>query len=545
MNYDGSNFLATKKFPLYFFIGAFLFTFLFYYAGHEAILMDDALWGVHDLKTQGLQGYRISFGTNTFYYGHYLFIILLYGLFGMNHLAWFIVFCLLHALNVVFIFRFFSKLFQSFFRVQHGLQIAFLGAVLFLVSSYQSENIIWGATSHYAISLLLFLKIGINLLYYFETGLSSKNEYLNCAFYAYALVTLEISFLFPLLFFILFAILYFADNTKVSWRKYFIRILLPQILLVAVYVTCYYAITGHLLPPDRGDGESVTLLHQWNTLIQEVVKVFSFVNYTDMKTREYVYYVCTQAQYTMPFGIILYLFVAFGIYRVNKHWLWLYGFMSSGVLVFSMPFIRLYFVYLTRIETDRYVYFPSVFLFPFFVFLLYQLNSWLRIGVMTGYVMLFVFFGWKNVKARNMSGKLNHHFLTRFPKNTESKIYLLNIPSYCADAYMYRGENRFDIAFYSKYNYSPKHVTQVAWYNAQSDLDSFAVKKINDSSFHVQLKTNGSWWMKASKGATNYATDDYRFELDPWGGYQITFKHKLNAAEQILLFTGKGFQKVN
>jgi hypothetical protein len=546
MKFDWTFLSTSKKFSFFFFIGAFLFTSLFYYTGHNAILMDDAIWwGIYEVKTQGLQGYLHSYGATAFYYGHYLFILLLYGFFGMNQLAWFIAFCLLHAANVTLLFQFFNKLFQSFFKLKNGLQIAFWGAVLFLVSSYQSENIIWGATSHYAISLFLFLQIGINLLHYVDTGKLEKRVYLNWAFYAYALVTLEISFLFPFLYLILFICLHFVGYKKVSWKKYFIHILIPQILLIGAYIVCYWIKTGHLLPPDRGNGEPVTLLHQFNTLVQGIVKVFSFINYVDFHKREYVYYLCTKLQYTIPIGILLYSLMGYQLFKLNKQILLLYFFMSLGVLVFSLPFIRLDFVYLIRMETDRYAYFPSVFLFPLFIFLIYQLKSWLRNCLIVSYISCFIFFGWQNVMARNMSGKLNHQFLTTFPTDKKSNVYLLNIPVYCADAYMYRAKNRLDIALFCKRGYIPENVTQVAWYNAQSDKDSFEVKKINDSSWHVQLKTNGSWWWYESRGAGNYSNDIYSFEVDAWGGYIITFKSKLKPNDNVLLFNSQKFLKIN
>ena len=109
---------------------------------------------------------------------------------------------------------------------------------------------------------------------------------------------------------------------------------------------------------------------------------------------------------------------------------------------------------------------------------------------------------------------------------------------------MFRAEGRLGIAYQTIYDKDIfKKVEQVAWYNAQSEKDIFEVKKLNDSTFHVQIKTNGSWWMHESMGATNRETDAYRFELDEWGGYHIIFTKALDTNDRIL-FYNKGTFKI-
>jgi membrane carboxypeptidase/penicillin-binding protein PbpC len=150
------------------------------------------------------------------------------------------------------------------------------------------------------------------------------------------------------------------------------------------------------------------------------------------------------------------------------------------------------------------------------------------------------------VKSRTYSAKLYTTYLSKFPDTIKGKIYLMNVPSYCSNAYLFRAKYRFPISYQAIYHKDLfNQVVQVAWYNSITDQDSFAVKKITDSSFEMQLKTNGAWWMNESNGASDYENDDYKFDIGEWGNYTLTFKHPFGEEDALLYFNGKRFVKVN
>jgi hypothetical protein len=183
------RFLLSKNFPIFLFIVSWIFVFAIYFPGYKAMLIDDGISGLWEFKKWGFSGYLYSYGMKSFYYGYFGFLAILYFLFGTNPLGWFIVFSFLHALNTTFIFKAFQKLYTAF-ALQNGLWIALLGSILFLVSPYQSENIIWAATSHYSLTLFVLL-YGIHWICDFmNKGASIKSIAIFHSLFIFSLLTL-------------------------------------------------------------------------------------------------------------------------------------------------------------------------------------------------------------------------------------------------------------------------------------------------------------------------------------------------------------------
>ena len=62
--------------------------------------------------------------------------------------------------------------------------------------------------------------------------------------------------------------------------------------------------------------------------------------------------------------ILLFAIVSFFLYKKQKEKFYVGFFLVIAALLMYAPFMRLYFMYIARIENDRYNYFASVFLFP-------------------------------------------------------------------------------------------------------------------------------------------------------------------------------------
>jgi hypothetical protein len=90
-----------------------------------------------------------------------------------------------------------------------------------------------------------------------------------------------------------------------------------------------------------------------------------------------------------------------------------------------------------------------------------------------------------------------------------------------------------------------KKIVQVAFYSSVSENDSFEVKRINDTTLFVKIKTNGTWWMNESIGLTNYENEYYRLQKDEWGGYYLFFKNQLNAADKIYYYSNSRFIRIH
>jgi hypothetical protein len=108
---------------------------------------------------------------------------------------------------------------------------------LFLVSPYQSENVIWAATSHYSLTLFVLL-FGIHWICDFmNSGASIESIIVFHSLFIFALLTLEISFFFPVIFFLVFLIILVQQSNKSKAIPYLFKIACLQIFFVGIYLS--------------------------------------------------------------------------------------------------------------------------------------------------------------------------------------------------------------------------------------------------------------------------------------------------------------------
>jgi hypothetical protein len=536
-----------KWFQVFLFLFVWVSIFILYYPAHDAMLIDDGISGIYEMKIGGWKGFLHSYHFDNFYYGHYLFIGICYALFGVNTLGWFIVFTFFHALNTTLAFVFFRKLFTYLVSIESAAVISFSGSLLFAFSAYQSENIVWAATSHYMITLSILL-MSLSWLCDFIGGKKTSFSLLIFhLFFLYALVTLEISILFPILYVLLFVLFLFYQKNQISFSTFGTKILTPIISLVFLYCLAHKFLHHTWLPQERQmQGMDIPLSQMVATLSQHVLKLFGFVHFLSYHTRDKIYELCLHWKKVGIVFELLFIAVSVFIYKKDKQKLFIFWFLLACSVLLYLPFIRCYFMYLMRLENDRYSYFASVFLLPLFAYFVFQLPKWIRYILLLAYVSASIYFLLPGIQARANSAKLYTTYLHTFPDTLKHKVYVMNVPAVCTDAYLFRAKPRFEISYEVLFDKKLAcELEQLVWYNAMSEKDSFAVKKINDTAYHFQLKTNGSWLMHENIGATDYETADYKVDIDDWGGYNLIFKKPLAKDESIIYFTGKGFQKVN
>lgn len=541
------KFLQSTTFYYIFGVVAFVFIVSMYYPGHQAMLIDDGISGIWEMQQQGLKGFLSSYGTDGLYHGHYIILGILYAIFGLNPLGWFIVFALWHTFNAMLLFQTLKKLLQAISMDTNTIWIALGSAFLFLISPYHSENILWAATSHYAFTLTVLLISLQAVLDYSLHGRFFMSWWVYILLYALALVTLEISFLFPVVMFFLYVFLQIQGNSQWTVKEYFIKVLLPQVLLVASYLGLYKWRTGRWIPHDRAGADAeVSIQHIVTTLTQQIMKLFGFVHQFDYKIREKVYgYAMHWKMSATILGVLLLCLLIWLFIRNRK--LFVAGLFAllSGLLLYA-PFVRVYFMYLIRFENDRYAYFASVFLLSFFVIVLFSFHRIVRVVLFAAFAALSIYFIFPSVNSKAESGKLHATYLQKFPDQIKGDIYLMNVPVYCNDSYMFRSKNRFPIAFQAHYGRNLfEKVKPILWYNAMTAKDTFIANQINDTTFDFGLKTNGSWLWREREGAASYETDDYKVNVGEWGNYTLIMKHALREEDAMLWFDGKQFKKLN
>jgi hypothetical protein len=519
-----------------------LLVLVLYFPGRGALLLDDGISGLWELQTQGLQGYLQSYGSDSFYYGHYALLALLYTLFGLNPLGWFLLFTAMHAANATAIFVFLRRL-LGLAGSESTAMPAFFSALFMLLSPYQVENVLWAATIHYAFTLAILLWM-LNRAILWLSGEGGEPRWIIFhGLFALALVTLEMAFLFPVLCGMLTVLLMVMKKNVQPFKQIFLRMWLPMAGMVLLYLIAYFLQHGEWIPHDRAPQDAeVTPGAMLTMLAQQLMKLYGHIHSFAFPTRESVYGLAVH--WKRATAAIL-VFFALGLliirWRTPSRFLPALWMVCTGLFLY-LPFLRLYFMYLFRYENDRYAYFPSVFLLPFLVLLIAALPRVPRLLLWCSVPLLYVWLLRPAVKARAMAADLHRTWMSRLPDTARGNIYLLNVPSYCADVYMFRGENRLPIAYEATHRRNLfKNLRQVAWYNAQGVHDTVEVKKLAEGTYEVLLKTGGSWWMKGAGGLGDEENDDYALRLGPWSNYTLTFKHPLHPGDAVYYFNGRRF----
>lgn len=538
------RFFSHKHFYVYFGIWAWLVTLAIYFPARNAMLIDDGLSGLWDFQQYGWQGYWHSYGMKSFYHSYFAFLGILYALFGTNPLGWFLVFTALHAINTALVFRATLVLFE-WIRNTHAVWIALFTSLLFLLSPYQSENIIWAATGHYAITFMI-LWWGIIQVVNMASQIHPARKYIlfHVAF-AVSLTTLEISFFFPLIWFLLFVVcMIYQWNGRLAWLS-LPTIWLPQIAIVTLYLWLYHANNGNWIPNRYTTPHSVNLPQLSITWYQQLTKLITCAHYWDYPIREKIYLFCTRWKVCTAIFGILSLGISIVIIRKQIKQIALLLCLGIATIAVSYPFLEKYFMYLFRFENDRYLYYTSAFVFVILVWLLFSIHQMVRGMVLVAWLCVFVYGIFPAVKARQIGAAIHQRFINKFPSVGEGKIYLLNIPAYGADTYVFRSKDRLPIALQAIHGIrAKKQIEQVAFYNAQNISDSFLVKQIGPQQLQVINSTPGSWWMYENIGAVSYETNNYKFEKDPWNGYMLTFTQPLQTSDRIYIFQRGKFQRV-
>ena len=203
--------------------------FLYFPAAKAGLVYDFIDWTTIYFAN-GIHGFKQLFGDMGMHPLYHLIFFGIYKMAGLNWLVWFVIFLLLHVLNAFLSFKLFSRLFEKI-QINNASQIALFGSILFLISPYQTEAVVWKATIHYLTATFCILLALVFLLKYLETP---ANKYLWAVYICQfvALFSLEIGFSIPLLSLIMFV---WCNARREPIVKSVTKVFLPQAVVMGIY----------------------------------------------------------------------------------------------------------------------------------------------------------------------------------------------------------------------------------------------------------------------------------------------------------------------
>lgn len=247
--------LRARFAPFLVFTGTFLLLLALYWPTRNAGWVSDTLGWLDAVRTQSFADFvnRSDFGVRSLYQTTQTATWIGYRLFGANRLAWHLLHITLQALNAALLFAFFRQLLGDS-KLPNVTATSLLAVVLFILSPYLSEVLVWEAAFHY-LQGLLFILIQLLLLQAFLRNGRSFYGIVCGIVFCIASFSLELFYLTPAFSFLLLLHCRFGTpqtslkRIRLASRSF----LLPQLIILALHLglirILYGTHTGRL-----GDG---------------------------------------------------------------------------------------------------------------------------------------------------------------------------------------------------------------------------------------------------------------------------------------------------
>jgi len=516
-------------------IGVFLLFFSIllwlYHGTFGAGLVTDQIGWLMTYEEYGWRGLLCAFNDKSLHLVYHWLGFGLWKMFGWNGVGWGICFVALHALVATLGFNFFRQLFFVL-KVAKPTLIALLGSLVFLLSPYHTEPLVWYACVHYLFCGAILLLALQQFLHYTQNHrtLFVVGFY---ALYTLAVFTLEISFTLPL---ILGGLILLLPETETHRNRVHLLLtfVLPSLMIVALYFFLNFLLRGNAAGHYGAATHfnfSIPLL--MSNLSKYTFKIFGFTQFLPYEKRQLLYHFFEQPTYAyLLFGALLSIAV-FTLWKLGRlpKYLRVLIFLVAGFVLALAPIVNLFFSSIVNVEGDRLSYWSSVFSSQLVSFALLSLLSYVGIAVVAVYLFFSLQFLSLNTQAWAMNKAVQQGLLQSFSAENTGHIYLLNLPDNYNGTYMYRSfapDNSFAETLWLRHQKDIRHkVTQVLAYNMTQQTDGVSVNRINEKTLQVTFNQWGNWWWQDGIGAANYNTEDYTVVIDEWShSYTITFREK-------------------
>lgn len=520
------------------FIAFFLFTSVFYFSTQGAgMVFDFNSWLAH-YETGTYKDVLNSFGYPGLHQMEQFAFFSLFKLFGYNHFGWYLSFVLLHSFTAFVGFKFLNLL-LAHFKVKHAYQIALFSASLFLISPMAADTVVNKVTVHYFLSaIFIYSALYFELKYYVSR---KKIELLKInTLFILALFSLEIAYIFPMLFVMLWFALNLAEK-KLSLKKTLdFSLMIPFIILglfLLLHKLSIGSVVGHY-------GAEVHTQFIFSEIFSNALRYFLsyavFFEYFDYGYKDFA-----SVQF-LKFAIPLFILVAivvlaflFKMYKKNRKYSVLLGLSLVLGFLSLAPISNLYYAYLFPIENDRYGYLASLFFYFFIVLLLFLIKkSNLRKLILLVFFGLNIFFLIGNINTFSKSSQLAWNLLNDFRWFEEDVIILVDPQSF-GGAKMFGTETDTSSFAQSLFLHTQKdrraNVHLVYQMNYTQLDNTVVVEKRAENQYKVTLAQWGNWFWKNNQGAASFENDLFKLSLNRKGRqyFVIDLKEKAKGMKVI------------
>src|ERR1035437_6392595 len=325
------------------------------------------------------------------YFVGYPLLYFCYKLFGVSPFCWLTASVFLHILNAFIVFLL-AKQLVKLFSFQHETLIAFFSALIFLISPYQTENVIW-----VAITLRLPFHAFVTLagFYFFILFLSTpsvKKIIIIHFLFLLGIFSSEFTLICPLIYIVLYLLFKMTNKTSVSVKHFFTRIITVQFIFIAIFFLVCKLWSGHWFW-HGGTAENITQTTDYaKTFLKYLAKFFLFYRYLPLANADLFVRNIFESFYMRCLLLVsvsaFFIYVFKRLIKDNKEIGYFLLAMFVCFMIALLPVLPLDSSFLKYIYPDRYGYLASVFFYTFLVSAIYFLLKKYALPVLIGYCVL-------------------------------------------------------------------------------------------------------------------------------------------------------------
>ena len=542
--------LARRR--LYVFLLFWVITFIIYLpAAHAGFVSDTTGW-LQSVREDSFADYinRSRFHVKSMYQFTQLITWVLYQLIGVNHWAWHLLFVTLHAVDCLLLYIFCNTLFTAT-GIEKGYRPALAGAVLFCVSPYASEVVVWEASYHYLQAFICMFSILI-LVQRFQEMPSGKKAFIAGVIFFVATFTHELWYLI-LPFTFLLALYYRIglNSTRAVFRKTLLYFTLPQVLFFVIHLWMFRLVYGGTVAHVGGGVFKNPPDYFYVKMPWYFFHLFTWGRFFPHSIRHHVYDIFHNPFVALAFYLPLALLCGYILLRFRRMpaCLKAASFLFVCLLFAIGIYVPLWFPELLLVVCDRYTYIMLAFQWTMVALILYHIpKQWLQQGLwilllgVNLYLVLSLSRKWQRsdevISAIQTSPVL---------KPGKVKI-LLNSPACLRGIPMIGSSDEGEFRLMHNLLFEPPikdSMLEVAAYNMEWPENGAHAEVMNDSTIKVTLNQWGTWWWLGSFGASSYENHYYRLDMtDPGHQYNVILKKPYDQY-QVIFQTGKELKEVD
>jgi hypothetical protein len=524
---------------------------LLFYApvAHAGFVTDWLGWETR-YREMGWSGVPNCFGYNGLLHVGQAIFYAVFWIFGRNGWAWLIIMTGLHALNSWLGWRLFIDIFEKSTQksIDNSAKITLLGgSILFLVSPYAVETIVWRVCLHY-LFLTTFLLIGLRAAVSFLEKNERKSLILSWLCFLAAMFSLEIALVFPVMLSLLVLGWAFATDQKNRLGGWMSQLVLPGIAGWFLFFCLNKFLLGAWVGHYGADTHfKVKMTDMISTAFKYVAKNGAFLRYFDHEIKEKQFARFDESM--LRTGLIFFflaLFVAaiFSFFRKkavkNPHFFGWAGVSMGWFFLALAPACNLFFYWISWGENDRYGYFPLFFWWLFLSILVLFLPKIVRFGLFFTAFGVSIFFLKKTIDAWRDNDLMQTSLIENFRWWDEKRVIILGCAENYKGTYGFRlmgGASGFREALeQSTGRKFGGTMLEVAQFNQQYLTDGIRAKRNETGDIDVSFAQYGNWWWTDGVTKFNENNPFYSIKFGEWLDYHLTEKPSSDGSKSVFIY---------